>query len=193
MARLQISKLDNYIHILDMDSNVLYQEHSFRVLVRKTTPSGGTYDIAFLRPDSTPAAFYSATIGNIYDSSGAAWSRAGWEAWYQENTGDINTSAVVNVVTSPPTPQLVNPKLAVETLTTGLIGVSTTSISFSSIGTVAAKVSFDSNATFVSISPGTTINVSAGSEDRYYAGNQFGWDTTLAGASLLITYNSDDI
>jgi hypothetical protein len=189
MARLQISKLDNYIHILDMDSNVLYQEHSFRVLVRKTTPSGGTYDIAFLRPDSTPAAFYSATIGNIYDSTGAVWSRAGWEAWYQENTGDINTSAVV--VTSPPTPQLVMPKLSVETGTTGLISVSTTSVSFSSIGTVAAKVSFDGNVTKISISPGTTINVSAGSEDRYYDANQFGWDTTLTGASLLITYNSD--
>lgn len=192
MARLQISKLDNYIHILDMDANVLYQEHSFRVLVRKTTPNGGVYDIAFLRPDSTPAAFYSATIGNIYDSTGTVWTKAGWEAWYQENTGDINTSAIVNVVTTPPVPQLVIPKLVIQTGTIGLVDVFTNSISFASIGTVAAKVSFDSNATFVSLASGTTVNVEAGSENRYYDENQFGWDTTLAGASLLITYNSDN-
>ena len=192
MARLQIFKLDNYIHILDMDANVLYQEHSFRVLVTKTTPNGGTYNIAFLRPDSTPGAFYSAKIGNIYDSVGSLWSQSAWETWYQENTGDINTSAVVNVVTSPPSPQRVLPKLSIQTNSFGLVPERTTSISFASIGTDDALVSFDGNLTFVFVSPGTTINVSAGSENRFYDVNQFGWDTRPAGASLLITYNTDN-
>ena len=90
MANLQISKLDNYIHILDMDKNQLYSEHSFRVFVRKLTPNGTKYDISFLRPDSTPAAFYSATIGQIFDSGGTPFSQVDWEVWYQNNTGDIN-------------------------------------------------------------------------------------------------------
>ena len=97
MANLQISKLDNYIHILDMDKNQLYQEHSFRVLVRKLTPNGTKYDISFLRPDSTPAAFYSATIGQIFDATGTPFSQGSWEVWYQNNTGDINTSSTVDV------------------------------------------------------------------------------------------------
>jgi hypothetical protein len=189
MARLQISKLDNYIHILDLDKNVLYQEHSFRVFVRKITPNGDTYDISFLRPDSTPAAFYSVTIGQVYDSAGLPFSSADWEAWYQENTGDINTSAII--VTAPPTPQLVIPTVVIETDTAGVIASVTTSISFASIGTAPALVSFDGNATFVSLNPGTTINVCAGNENRYYDANEFGWDTTAVNASLLITYNTD--
>lgn len=189
MARLKISKLENYIHILDMDRNVLYQEHSFRVLVTKINPNGITYDIAFLRPDSTPAAFYSATIGQLYDSTGTLWNQVDWELWYQQNTGDINTSAVV--VVAPSTPILVLPTVVIETGTSGLISPNTTSISFASIGTADALVSFDTNSSFVLLKPGTTINVSAGSENRYYSMIQFGWDTTAPGASLLITYNRD--
>jgi hypothetical protein len=104
MANLQISKLDNYIHILDMDKNQLYQEHSFRVLVRKLTPTGSTYDISFLRPDSTPAAFYSATIGQIFNAAGTPFSQVDWEVWYQNNTGDINVNGDVNgnvIITEP--------------------------------------------------------------------------------------------
>ena len=186
MAKLQISKVKNYIHILDMDANVLYQEHSFRVLVRKITSNGSTYDITFLRPDSTPAAFYSASIGQLYDDSGVLWTQILWEKWYVQNTGDIQTTVatITPVIAQPITPFITN-----EAGTVGFIGTAVSSISFASNGTVAALVTFDNGGSFVSLAPGVSVKMDVASLDRYYNASTFGWDTTALGSSLLITYN----
>ena len=79
---------------------MLFTEHSFRVLVKKLTPTGTTYDIAFLRPDSTPGAFYSATIGSIYNGlTNVVFTQADWELWYQKNTGDVNATSIALTTT----------------------------------------------------------------------------------------------
>jgi hypothetical protein len=65
------------------------------------------------------------------------------------------------------------------------------SISFASVGTADALVSFDGGGTYVAITTGTTINMDAGTLNNYYLGNTFYYDTnTNTGAALYITYNS---
>jgi hypothetical protein len=87
--------------------------------------------------------------------------------------------------------QQVTPFILVESGTTGTIGVNVWSISFASVGTANALISFDGASTFKSIAPGTTINMNAGIFNWYYQSGIFGWDTTTnPGASLIITYNA---
>jgi len=70
------------------------------------------------------------------------------------------------------------------------IGSTTRSISFASIGTADALVSFDGGLNYSRIAPGTTINMDAGGLNNIYDRNIFYYDTvTYTGASLLITYN----
>lgn len=64
------------------------------------------------------------------------------------------------------------------------------SISFASIGTADALVSFDGGSTYVNLAAGTSLNMDAGGLNNYYPNDQFYYDTnTNAGAALLITYN----
>jgi hypothetical protein len=65
------------------------------------------------------------------------------------------------------------------------------SISFASVGTADALISFDGGGTYVAITTGTTINMDAGTLNNIYLGNTFYYDTnTNTGAALYITYNS---
>lgn len=73
---------------------------------------------------------------------------------------------------------------------TGSINSLTYAVSFASNGTGPALVSTDEGTTYQSIPSGTTLNFDAGGLGWYYEGNKFYWDTTAAGASLIITYNS---
>ena len=216
MANLQISKLDNYIHILDMDKNQLYQEHSFRVLVRKLTPNGTKYDISFLRPDSTPASFYSATIGQIFDAGGTPFSQVDWEVWYQNNTGDINASTSVvdariagplgqidcddSVSTTLCTNQANVPVIPGINLVVGIksmrhfvlaAGGNRSLYSFSIYNqdtTVSILVSTDGGSSFIPVPPGVTINYDAGGLLNYFDPQSIIIDQNSATAYPLVTF-----
>ena len=213
MANLQISKLDNYIHILDMDKNQLYQEHSFRVLVRKLTPNGTKYDISFLRPDSTPASFYSATIGQIFDAGGTPFSQVDWEVWYQNNTGDINASTSTVEITGP-----LGPIHCVDSVSTTLCNTQANVpvipginlvvgykdmyyfliaaggkdlLSFSIYNqdtTVSILVSTDGGSSFIPVPPGVTINYDAGGLLNYFDPQSIIIDQNSATAYPLVTF-----
>ena len=214
MANLQISKLDNYIHILDMDKNQLYQEHSFRVLVRKLTPNGTKYDITFLRPDSTPAAFYSATIGQIFDAGGTPFSQVDWEVWYQNNTGDINASTSTVEITGPLGPihcvdsvsttlcntQANVPVIPGINLVVGIksmrhfvlaAGGNRSLYSFSIYNqdtTVSILVSTDNGSSYFPVLPGVTINYDAGGLLNVFDPESIIIDQNSATAYPLVTF-----
>ena len=216
MANLQISKLDNYIHILDMDKNQLYQEHSFRVLVRKLTPNGTKYDISFLRPDSTPASFYSATIGQIYDAIGTPFSQVDREVCYQNNTGDINNTSINTVeatITGP-----LGPIHCVDSVSTTLcdrqanvkvmaginlvVGLKDMRyfllaaggndlLSFSIYNqdtTVSILVSTDGGSSFFPVPPGVTINFDGGGLLNNFQSADILIDQNSATAYPLVTF-----
>lgn len=145
MANLQIFKLNNYIHILDKDTNTLFVEHSFRVLVRKLTPTGTKYDIIFLRP-GVVSPFYSATIGSIYDSGNSLYSQNNWELFYQQNTGDVAPSIQRTATVLRPSNQA------------GAISLGKMSISISNVGTANGTV----GPTAVTLKPNETLNFDAG-------------------------------
>ena len=215
MANLQISKLDNYIHIYDMDKKVLYSEHSFRVFVKKLTPTGDKYDIAFLRPDSTPAAFYSATIGQIFDAGGTPFNQVDWEVWYQNNTGDINASTSVvdariagplgqidcgdSVSTTLCTKQANVPVIPGINLVVGykdmyyflLAAGGKDLLSFSIYNqdtTVSILVSTDGGSSFIPVPPGVTINYDAGGLLNYFDPQSIIIDQNSATAYPLVTF-----
>ena len=143
MANLQIFKLNNYIHILDKDTNALFVEHSFRVLVRKLTSTGTKYDIIFLRP-GVVSPFYSATIGSIFDSSNTAYSQANWELFYQQNTGDV-------------APSIQRTTTVLRPATSGVITAGKISVSIANVhATVAGTVNG------VTLKPTETLNFDAG-------------------------------
>lgn len=213
MANLQISKLDNYIHIYDMDKKVLYSEHSFRVFVKKLTPTGDKYDIAFLRPDSTPAAFYSATIGQIFDAGGAPFSQPSWEAWYQLNTGDINAykNTVKASISDPLGPQgcgdSVSTTLCVDQANViilpginSVVGVKDMGYYIGGLSKLLSLsiynqdtansilVSTDFGSSFVPVLPGVTINFDAGGLLNFFRPPQIWIDQNTATTYPLIIY-----
>jgi hypothetical protein len=73
--------------------------------------------------------------------------------------------------------------------TATLINSNLHSISFASNGTGPALITFDQGLNYVSIPAGTTVNMDAGGINNNYPGGYFGYDTSGAGASLIITYN----
>lgn len=197
----KIYRNNNYVYIYDIDNDKLYQEHSFRVLVSKITNTGEMYNISFLRPETTPGAFYTVNWQQLIDETDSSFaSQYDWEQWYQDNTGDIGVmlqsdgnwscdNAQTTLICDKQFYYNATPNIRLEAGTTGSIGNSIFSISFASNGTAPALISFDSGTTFVPLAPGTSVNMDAGDLGWSYKENFFFWDTTAAGASLLITYN----
>jgi len=68
-------------------------------------------------------------------------------------------------------------------------GQQITSISFQNIGTAVATISINGGSTYFPVAPGTSINLDPRIPMGYYNGTSFFWDTTTAGAFLLIMYN----
>lgn len=191
MANLKISKLNNYIHILDMDRNVLFTEHSFRVLVKKLTPTGNSYDIIFLRPDVV-SPFYSATIGSIYDSIGSPFSQADWELWYQKNTGDVNATSIA--LTTTQANVLITPEIYTVTVTTSMSAIvgSTSKLLTLSIYnqdlTNPISISTDGGSSSVSVPKGVTINYDAGGLLNYFDPNNIVIDPLSTTLKPIIIY-----
>jgi hypothetical protein len=64
------------------------------------------------------------------------------------------------------------------------------SISFASVGTADARISYDGGTNYVLLKPGETLNLDAGGVMNYYDGSLLTWDTTTnANSSLLIAIN----
>jgi hypothetical protein len=64
------------------------------------------------------------------------------------------------------------------------------SISFASVGTADARISYNGGTNFEILKPGETLNLDAGGVMNYYNGSRLTWDTTTnAGSSLLIAIN----
>ena len=175
---------------------MLFTEHSFRVLVKKLTPTGTTYDIAFLRPDSTPGAFYSATIGSIYNGlTNVVFTQADWELWYQKNTGDVNATSIALTTTQ-----------ANVEIQSGIDTVNGINSMTAYIGGGASKlltlsiynqdlvnpilVSTDGGASYTSVPKGVTINYDAGGLLNYFDPSQIYINsaTTTLYPIIIFTY-----
>ena len=72
----------------------------------------------------------------------------------------------------------------------GAVSATVLSISFASVGTADARISYDGGASYVLLKPGETLNLDAGGVMNYYGGSKLTWDTTTnAGSFLLIAIN----
>lgn len=64
------------------------------------------------------------------------------------------------------------------------------SVSFASVGTADARISFDGGTVFERLKPGETLNLDAGAVMNYYDGGLIFWDTTTnVGSELIVAYN----
>jgi len=178
-----------------MDRNVLFTEHSFRVLVKKLTPTGTTYDIAFLRPDSTPGAFYKATIGSIYNGlTNATFTQSDWELWYQQNTGDVNSTSIVLANTQANV--LVQSGIDIVTGNQNMslyVGATSRLLTLSIYNqdlVSPISVSTDGGGTYVSVPKGVTINYDAGGLLNYFDPTQIFINsaTTTLNPIIIFTY-----
>ncbi len=71
-----------------------------------------------------------------------------------------------------------------------LTGVTVLSVSFASVGTADARISFDGGTVFEKLKPGETLNLDAGAVMNYYDGGDIFWDTTTnANSELIVAYN----
>lgn len=71
-----------------------------------------------------------------------------------------------------------------------LTGVTVLSVSFASVGTANARISFDGGSTYTILKPGETLNLDAGAVMNYYGGNLIFWDTTTnVNSELIVAYN----
>jgi len=180
----------NYIFVVDNDSEVVFEESSSNVLVKKQHLNDSVYDIIFYREQAQIQPFYNLNVdnGDILDESGTPYDPAIWEKWYLENTGVGSTP--FEPAPGPATSVTIMPNIIRTTGSTGNIGAFVYSISFANIGTATALVSFDYGVTYVGIPPNTSINMDAGSVLNIYPSGIFAYDTSTPGAELIITYNT---
>jgi hypothetical protein len=69
-------------------------------------------------------------------------------------------------------------------------GVDVLSISFASVGTADARISFDGGTNYTLLKPGETLNLDAGGVMNIYDGGLIFWNTTTnAGSSLIVALN----
>jgi hypothetical protein len=181
----RIYRSNNYVYIYDVDNNKLYQEHSFRVLVKKDTLNGDLYNISFLRPETTPGVFYTVTWQQLRDVTNTPFaSAAAWETWYQDNTGDIGlgsgfaTEATLQQVEVNTSGVSRTPQLSRISGSAGNVPLGKFSMSFASVGTANATVGG------IILKPGETINFDAGALNNTLTA--VAYDTTTAGAELII-------
>jgi hypothetical protein len=93
---------------------------------------------------------------------------------------------------NPIVPIEITPVIRVEENTPSLLNEAVKSITFASIGTGPAGISFDGGATFYELKNGSVVNMDAGGVNNFYAAGKFSWNTsfgTYPGAKLMITYN----
>jgi len=101
------------------------------------------------------------------------------------------TDSVSVVLTNDQFKYQTTPNIILQTNVNDTLLLACYSISFASVGTADASISFDGGFNQVPLAPGTTINMDAGGLGWIYNGGLFFWDTTAnAGASLIITYNT---
>jgi len=176
----------NYVFVVDNDSEVVFEEASSNVLVKRQHLNDSVYDIVFYREQAQVQPFYNLNVdnGDILDEYGVPYDSLNWEKWYLENTGVGGTPAP-----GPATSSIIMPNVIRVSSSEGNIPASVYSISFANVGTAAASVSFDYGSTYVQIPPNTSINMDAGSVLNVYPSGIFYFDTSTPGADLIITYN----
>jgi hypothetical protein len=70
----------------------------------------------------------------------------------------------------------------------GTIAAQVQSISFGNTGTADATISVDGGATFTTLKPKEVVDIGAGDINNKFPVGNFQYDTTTAGAELLIVY-----
>lgn len=87
-------------------------------------------------------------------------------------------------------PVQVIPNILYEENSSSSINENIKSVSFASVGTADALISFDGGQSFVPLKAGASVNMDAGAINNFYPAHLFRWDTsTNSGSALLITYN----
>jgi hypothetical protein len=93
---------------------------------------------------------------------------------------------------NPVVPIEITPVIRVEENTPSLLNEAVKSITFKSIGTGPAGISFDGGNSFQSLTNGLEVTMVAGPVNNFYAAGKFAWNTTHSvypGAKLMVTYN----
>lgn len=96
----KIFKKNNYVIVIDQNDNY-FEEHCSQVLVIKKYTTDTVYDVIFVRPETTPQAFYAIPFANIRDEFNNPYaSVAAWETWYTTNTGlcTAGTTATLSAI-----------------------------------------------------------------------------------------------
>jgi hypothetical protein len=195
----KIYKINNYVVVIDENNNY-FEEHCSKVLITKKTSGDTIYDIAFLRAESIPLAFYNVQLGNILDEFGVPYpSATAWEVWYTSNTGDgcggettidnvhidaseqqIKVGTYESAGQSATVLSLINPAI-----------VKLLSISFLGRGADDSYVTLTNGATNFKVKQGESINLEADAIMNYISGGAaaIGWDTSInPNSELLILY-----
>jgi hypothetical protein len=195
----KIYKVNNYVIIIDESDNY-YEEHCSKVLITKKTTGDTIYDIAFLRAESTPLAFYNVPLANILDEFGVPYPSAlSWETWYTSNTGDgCGGETTIDNVHIDASEQKIKvgtyestgeSAMLLSTVNPAIVKL--LSISILGRGAADAYVTLTAGATNFKVKKGESINLDADAIMNYINGGAaaVGWDTAVnAGAELLILY-----
>lgn len=113
--------------------------------------------------------------------------------WTDDATGAKNAAGAISAwISSSIIPSgagvAVKSDLLRVSASTGTIVQAPRSISFANVGTSNATVSADAGVTFVTLKPGETISYDAAGLNNFFAASTFRYNTTTAGAELLIIY-----
>lgn len=180
---IQVSNTNDQLNIINDSNGLISDVYSFDSIksISKGLDASGNYYISinFIANDKNNSLrIYLIEVASPSwpnDSNGAETALQDISSWMRLSLNDASA---------------VSPHLLSQTGIANSLSRDVTSISFASIGTANALVSFNSGTTYVPLEPGITINMDAGDNNDYYREDTFYWDTTTAGARLLITYNS---
>jgi hypothetical protein len=195
----KIYKVNNYVIVIDQNNNY-YEEHCSKVLITKRTTVDTTYDVAFLRVESTPLAFYNIPLANILTESNVPYASVNaWETWYTTNTGDgcggDSASDSVHIDLSEQEIKVGTYESAGESaMVLNIVNPNITrllSISILGRGAGDSYVTLNASVTTFRVKKGESINLDADAIMNFVSGgaSAIGWDTSInSGAELLILY-----
>lgn len=206
---IQVNNTDNQLNIITNGVLDVYNLETIKSVSRAVDASGNNYiSLNFIANDKNnsvriPLVQVIDPVSWTNDTAGAIQAVEDIRSWMNEIvqvaiTSPLGQQASGDSVSTVLAAEQANVKIspfikrytAADDNAASAASATILSISFASVGTADARISYDGGTSYEVLKSGETLNLDAGGVMNYYDGSKLAWDTTTnAGSSLLVAIN----